>query len=366
MKRIAACLAAIVAMALLSAACSQAAPAPTPAPAPTKAPAATPKAPEPTKAAAPAAPTRAPAAQPTAAPAKKVEFPEKGKTITLLVPMAPGGGTDIGARVVAPLLERELGTPVQVVNKAGAGSQVGCTEVATAKPDGYTLLFNSLPQTLGTYLDPERKAVYTRKSFESVAMIIDDALGVEVLTDSPYKTLKDFVDAAKAKPEQIKMGDAGIMSLTHMAALLFGKATGVKLNPVHFDSGGQTLTALLGGHVDAAFMMISVSQPQLKAGAVRMLGISDTQESEFAPGVPTFTSQGYNIVIGNNLHAAAPAGTPKEVVDILSRAFKKVSETAEFKEKLKGIGAKPKYMDAGQLASYWERLEADIRSIIGQ
>jgi len=353
----------IVALAVLAAGCSQAAPSPTPAP--TKAPAAESKATEPPKApAATSQPTSAPAAQPSAAPSKKVEFPEKGKAISFIVPYAPGGAADTSARVVASLLEKELGTSVQVVNKAGAGSQLGCTDVAMAKPDGYTILYTSLPSTLATYLDTERKSVYNRKSFEPIAMTTDDSLGIAVRADGPYKTLKDYVDTAKARPGEVKIGTAGIMSPNHLAGLLFQQAAGLKLAWVHFDGGAPEGVALVGGHIESGSMMLSTSQAQLKAGTIRILAISDTEESEFAPGAPTMTSQGYKVVMGAAHFAATPAGTPKEIVDLLSRAIKKVSDTEEFKSKLKAVGLKPSYKDPDQLSSYWAQSEADVQSII--
>ena len=357
-------LAVLVVLALLSAACSQAAPSQTSVPTPM--PASPTKAPEPTKAqpASTGQPATTPVAQASPAAAKKVEFPEKGKSISFVVPYAPGGAADTSARVVASLLEKELGTPIQIVNKAGAGSQLGCTDVATAKPDGYTILYTSLPSTLATYLDTERKAVYTRKSFEPIAMTTDDSLGVAVRADSPYKTLKDYVDAAKARPGEIKIGTAGIMSPNHLAGLLFQKAAGLKLSWVHFDGGAPEGVAIVGGHIDSGMMMLSTSQAQLKAGTLRILAISDTEESEFAPGAPTMVSQGYKVVMGAAHFAAAPAGTPREIVDLLSKAIKKVSDSEEFKSRLKSVGLKPSYKDPEQLSSYWAQLEADVSSII--
>ena len=176
--------AAIVFGVLLVAGCSQAAPAA----APTQAPATPVKAAEPTKAAAAAptsapaaaAPTSAPASAPTSSPtaAKTVDYPAKGKAITLLVPFAAGGSTDLATRVMAPLLQNELGVPVEVVDKPGATTQVAAQELVTSKPDGYTYLMFALPTTLITYLDPTRQSTYSRKDFEPVATAFADGLAM--------------------------------------------------------------------------------------------------------------------------------------------------------------------------------------------
>lgn len=356
-------LATMVLLSLAAIACAPAAPAL----APTSAPAAPTKAVEPTKAATPpttAAPTKAPTAAPTAAPAVKVNWPEKGKPITLIVPYGAGGSVDNSARSLAPMLEKELGTPVEIVNKAGGATQVGSTEVALAKPDGYTLLYISLPALATACLDPERKAAYSRKSFAPVAMVTDDTPGVAVGKDSPIMSLKDLIDAAKAKPSEIKVADAGLLGTNHIQVLMLGKLAGVKFASVHFDSGALEMSALLGGHVDAASIMGSSSTQQVRAGQIRMLAISSNEESEFLPGVKTMASLGYKIDIGATQSMFAPAGTSREVVDTLAKAIKTALDSDEYKAKLKNVVLKPRYMDPAQLAAYWQGMETDIAPLI--
>ena len=128
------------------------------------------------------------------------EYPVKGKTITTIVPSTAGGGTDSAARLLAPYLEKELGVPVEIVNKPGASMQIGLTEVARAKRDGYTLVWSVLPTAASIYLDPERQAAFKRDSLEPIAMYYGAPFGIVVLGSSSYKTLKDVVDAAKADP----------------------------------------------------------------------------------------------------------------------------------------------------------------------
>jgi len=203
------------------------------------------------------------------------DYPIKGRAISIIVPFAPGGANDVAARVQAPVLEKELGVSVVVVNKPGASTQVGMTQLVQAKPDGHTLGLLTLPGAMLAYLDPSRKAIYSRKDFKVVALQSWDPNGLAVKTDSPHKNLKDLVEAARANPEKIKVGTSGLLSTDHMVLLLLQKASDVKFGIVHFDGGSQSITALLGGHLDAVVTTSSTFLPQLKSGNVKMLGITD-------------------------------------------------------------------------------------------
>jgi tripartite-type tricarboxylate transporter receptor subunit TctC len=334
-------------LAISLAACSTAAPAPT---APTPAAAAA------TSSAAPktSAPTAAPAAAaPTAVPAKKVDWPAKGKSITLIVPFAAGGPVDLTSRLLAPLMEKELGVPVQVVNKAGASTQTGMAEMVKSKPDGYTIEMPSIPTTLVTYLDAERKAPYGRKDFELVASAASDASTLSTKADGPYKTLKDLVDAAKAKPEGIKLGTAGIGGVTHLAGVALEEEAGVKFGFVHFDGGAPSTTAALAGHTDASLSSAGAVRAMSLSGQLRVLAVFDKEESPLLPGVKTAESQGYKVqgVIINGI--VVPAGTPKEIKDTMEAAIKKATADQEFGKKLNEVGLVARFMDQAQYSSYW-------------
>jgi len=169
--------------------------------------------------------------------AQPAAFPEKGRVITLIVPFAAGGSVDVSARLIAPLMEKELGTPVQVLNRAGAGSQVGLSAFARAKPDGYTLAYTILPLTVTTYLNPEIKAAFGRKDLQALAMHTSDAQYVTVLNSSRFKSMKEIIDAAKANPEKITTSSTGRFSPEHLAILQLEQAVGVKFGVVFFDGG---------------------------------------------------------------------------------------------------------------------------------
>ncbi len=318
---------------LLLLGCTQAAPSSPP----TSPPAAPTKVVEPTKAAA-AAPTTAPvaptkAAAPTAAPAKKVDYPA-GRAITYLVPFAPGGSTDISARILAPLLEKELGTSVQVVNKPGGNTQVGMTELTKARPDGYTIGTVDVPSVNITYLLPERGATYTRKDFQPLWMYFVQWAVWQVKADSPYKSVKDVVDAAKASPGAVKVGDTGLMGPYHLANVGVAKAAGVQFSLVHFDGGGPTTTALLGGHIDVGISSPASATSQVKSGQTRLIAVFGKERNPFFPEVKTMEEQGYKVLGGGAFYPiAGPTGMPKEITDILTPALKKVTALEELKKK---------------------------------
>lgn len=342
----------VVALAwLVVAGCSQ----PTPAPTPTKASAAPAQG---------ALPTKAAATQPTAAPANKVDYPAKGKTISLITPFSAGGVTDVSARMLAPLMEKGLGATVEVVNKPGAGSQSGITELVKSKPDGYTFGMTNLPTTISLYQDPQRKAIFNLKSFAPIGLYCVDPAGVAVRADSPYKTMKDLIDAAKAKPKTIKVSTAGRSGGPHLAVLETEKVAGVEFAIVHFDGASEGTTALLGGHIDAQFGYLGSWVGHVKNDKIRVLGVMDKQPSKFLPDVKTMESQGYKLYHHNSRGFSAPAGTPKEIVNIVSGAMKKAMETEELKTKMEQEGVELRYMPPDEFGRYWEGMEVQLKPLM--
>lgn len=350
---------AVLALASLAVAgCTQSTPAPTP----TKPAAAPTKAAEATKP--PAAQPTTPA--PTAAAAAKLDWPQKGKAITIIVPWAAGSPNDVFARMLAPYLEKELGTPVQVEAKPGAGSQIGMTELAKAKPDGYTLGVNSLETTIATYLDPERKAVFDRKSFAPISLALLEPDSLIVKGDGPFKTTKDLVDAAKANPEKIKMGTNGIMTATHMGVLVIEKAAGVKFAAVHFNGSSENSAALLGGHTDAGVVIASGIVGAIKSGQIRLVGILGTEGWSTFPEVKTLREQGYDAVFVRSLGLDAPAGTPPDVIARIDAVVKKTLSSQEFQKKADDANMLLKYMDTKGYSAHWDQSEAKMKVMIGE
>lgn len=337
-------------------------PAPTPTAAPAK-PAA-----EPTKApAAPAAPTAAPAAAPTKAPEPTkpaAAWPEKGKAVQLIIGYPAGGGADIAARVLQPILEKELGTPVQVVNRAGAGSQVAITSVATAKPDGYTLGYANWPTMITIYLDSERKAAFGRKDLQPVALHVSDPMAIAVKADSPYKGIKDLLDAAKAKPDTVKVGTSGILSHEHISFLQMQKETGAKLNIIAFDGASPAVTALLGGHIDGVGLGFSSMLSSAKAGQTRIIASLGEGADQFLPGTKSMAGQGLKGYFALGRGWFYPAGTPKPITDAMSAALKKAFATEEHKKKIFEVGQVTTYMNPEEFGKWWDDMEATVKPLM--
>jgi tripartite-type tricarboxylate transporter receptor subunit TctC len=214
-------------------------------------------------------------------------FPEKGRPITMLVPWSAGGSLDVSARLLASDMEKMFGTPVMVVNKPGASGQVGTTQLALAKPDGYTFGVTAIPSTSTIYLDPDRKAAFSRKDLAPVARHVSDPMTIAVRADSKYQTLQDLIADAKANPDRIKVGSVGILSAMHLGLLMFQKATDTKLAAVQFDGSAQVAMALLGGHVDVMVDVIAVNVPHIKAGKIRLLGVMDREPIRKFPEMKT-------------------------------------------------------------------------------
>jgi tripartite-type tricarboxylate transporter receptor subunit TctC len=262
------------------------------------------------------------------------------------------------------MMEKEIGTSVQVVNKPGGTNQVAANELIAAKPDGYNLMMVSIPSSLVTYLDPDRKAAYARKDFHPVAGAFADGLGVIVKADSPFKTVKDVVDAAKANPGKVSTSTAGILGLNHLGGVAWEQNAGMRLAYVHFDGGAPQMTALLGGHTDVGLISLGNVRAAFKSGTVRVLGIMDKQENELFPGVPTLESQGYKTYASLMYAATGPAGLQKDVVDVLNAAIKKVATSAEYKTRVNEIGMVPRYLDAEGAAGAWADGEAWAKPLL--
>lgn len=301
------------------------------------------------------------------AAASAADYPAKGKSITMILGTSAGGSTDVGARILAAALEKELavnGNRIQVENKPGAGWQIGLTALARSRADGYTIGFTILPQTITNYLDPERKAVFDRKSFQPLGMQVVDPGVIAVKASSPYKTLKDVIDAAKANPNKLKASATGILSDDHLAVLQLQKLTDTKFAIVQFDGSAKAITALLGGHTDVYFGNVGDTYPQAKAGEVRVLGVMDDEESRFLPGKTTF-SQGIKLESSSSRGLSAPTGTPKEIVDFLAGVIKKAIADPEHMKKMEEQGLTVRYMDPAKMEKYWADMEEQIKPLMG-
>jgi tripartite-type tricarboxylate transporter receptor subunit TctC len=292
-----------------------------------------------------------------------VTFPKANKSITMIVPFAPGGLTDISARVLAPALADELGVTVEVVNKPGASSQIGLTGLSQSKPDGYTFGYTLLPTTPNAYLDPARKAAFDADSFIGFANYFSTPIVAVVNKDSKFKTVADLVAAAKANPAKVSVGTGALGGPADMGRVLLEQSTGIQFANVQFDGGGPTNVALLGGHIDAAFSSVPEVLQYVKSGQSRVLGVMSAEEVSLLPGAKTFKSEGFDLTMASTGVISVPAGTPKAIVERLSEATRIAMETAEVIKKADELGFLLQYMTPDEVAKEWAASEEQVRSI---
>jgi tripartite-type tricarboxylate transporter receptor subunit TctC len=293
-----------------------------------------------------------------AGPAAAAEFPNKPVRLTVAYP--PGGSTDVGARIVAAIAEKQFGQPIVVVNKGGAGGQVGWTELSRQRPDGYSIGFINLPAFNTVILDPERKAAFKADDVVPVINQVLDPGIIWVKSDSPYKTFKDLVAAARKAPNKISAGTTGILSDDHLAILMVEEAApGAVFRVVHFEGGAPQLTAVLGGHLDVAFDNVGTVFRRIRSGELRALAVMDTQRSRFIPDVPTMPELGFPTVISSSTRGiAAPRGTPAPVVKKLAQVLKQAMDDPEHVKKMDEAGLTLRIMIGEEYAKYYRELHA--------
>lgn len=244
-------------------------------------------------------------------------YPEK--PITYVIPFGPGGESDVTARLQEPHLEKLLGVPVNVTHRPGGGGGVGWSAFQrSAKPDGYEIIGTNLPHIVSQPMI-RKDAGFTYDGFEHVIWFHFTPNALIVPKNSPYHNVDELVSAAKAKPGSITIGGTGTYTANHLDVLRLEGIAGVKLTYIPHKGTGALKPVILGGHLNAIMSstMLSIElQDQ-----VRVLAIAAEARHPYLPDVPTFKELGYDIVGGTARGIAAPKGTPKEVMDTLSRAF---------------------------------------------
>ena len=289
-----------------------------------------------------------------ATPASAQEYPTR--PINIVVAFPAGGSTDIGARVLAGIAEKIIGQPMVIVNKGGAGGQVGWTDMARAKPDGYTIGFLNLPATNTTILDPERQAIFNEGSFTPIINQVLDPGVVWVAANSPFKTLKDVLDAAKSKPGTIRAATTGILSDDHLAILMVEEANpGVNFRLVHLLGGAAQMKETLGGNIDVSFDNVGSITNQVKSGQVRALAVMDTERSKFLPDVPTTKELGMpNVISSSTRGIAGPKGMDPAVVKKLQDVLAKAMADPDHVKRLEDAGLAIKVMIGADYEKYYK------------
>ncbi len=254
------------------------------------------------------------------------EFP--AREIKLVVPLGPGGGVDVAARIFAEKVEKILGVPIVVVNNAAGGGVVGVLNVAQAKPDGYTLLY----APTGTIITKELltpKLPYRHTDFTAISQLVVVPVVVFVNPDAPWKSLKEIIDYAKANPNQLKIGTSAMQGSSAIMTKYVGYLAGVQWTLVPFDSDAQIITALLGNHIHAG-VNNGAQIPHVKAGTLRMLAFYTAERINDFPDIPTFKEMGYDVVTDTLAGVVGPRGLPEPIVQKLIPALVKARESESF------------------------------------
>ena len=279
------------------------------------------------------------------------------KTISLIVPYAPGGYTDSVGRITAQFLEKELGQTVIVENRAGAGGIVGTDLVSKSQPDGYTLCMCSVgavsvaPVAQAVEYDP-------LTAFSPISIVSEIPQTVIINPSLPVNTIEEFVAYAKEHPGELDYASSGAGGLMHFAVQLFQSKTGTELVHIPFGGGAPATAAVVSGEVDFTFTNMTDALPQIEADTVRGLAVTADERSPFLPDLPTIAETvvpGFTAVSWNGV--LAPAGLSDDIVARLSDALKKMAEDEGVKEAMAKVGATPVFITPEQ---YAERISQEV------
>ncbi|MEE2039720.1 tripartite tricarboxylate transporter substrate binding protein [Nocardiopsis sp. CT-R113] len=268
--------------------------------------------------------------------------------ITLVVPYDAGGASDLAARTLASQMEDSLGQSIIVENRSGGAGSVGLENLAGRAPDGYSIGYLPVETVMLGYqgydVDPA--------AYDLIGQMVSVPATIAVPDDSPYETLDDLVEAARAEPGSISVSNSGAGSIWEAATTELGQATETEFQPVPFDGGAPAVTAAVGGQVDAVIAGISETAPAHADGQLRVLALFDSQPSESLPGVETATEQGVDVVIGGWGGIGAPTGLPDEVRTKLEEAFSEAADSDEFRTIIADSGNVPVNVPSDEFAEF--------------
>jgi tripartite-type tricarboxylate transporter receptor subunit TctC len=264
------------------------------------------------------------------------------RSVTFVVPFAPGGGTDITARTVAAKLQQAWGQPVVVENRGGAGSVIGTDVVAKAKPDGYTLLIANVGITS---INP---ALYAKlpydaeKAFAPISLICELPFVLMASPKLPANSVQELIAYARANPEKVTYASSGQGGSPHLTAELFQLLTGTKMTHVPYKGGGPAMIDLMAGHVDILFASVLEGSGNIRSGKLKGLAVTHAKRNVALPDVPTIAEAGVKGgESGSWIALLAPAGTASPVVQKISKDIEEAVNAADVREKLIGQGAVP-------------------------
>jgi len=275
------------------------------------------------------------------------------KPITIIVPFSAGGGLDLLARALEKMAPKYLGQPLIVVNKPGGAGTIGWNELTSASPDGYTLGITAVDLLMQPLYGPTKYHYPT--ALEPLVQVSAFSSVMVVQAEQPWQDVDAVIKYARQYPGQLKFGHNGIGSLPHVIGEAFSKTTNITLEQVPFRGDSEVTVALLGKHIEIAFVNPSTAKEQIKNGTLRALAVAGEQrltDPDLAQ-IPTFKEQGFDIVLTNWFGVASPKGLPPEVKTKLTEGFKAIIADPEFKNNMDQLGLQVEYLDPKESEAKW-------------
>ena len=287
--------------------------------------------------------------------------PYPNRPIELVVPSSAGGGTDGMARALSDVMRKHLTQPLVVVNKPGASGAIGMQDVLNARPDGYKVcvVFAEL-----AILPHMGQVKFTADDFTLIARLNADPSAITVKADAPWKTIEEFLAAARSAPGKLQVGNAGIGSIWHLAAAALEDRTQLKFNQIPFQGAAPAIQALLGGHLDAVAVSPGEVSAHVASGKLRTPAVMADQRFPGFDGVPTMKERGIDVSVGTWRGLAVPKGTPPDVVAVLKVAAKAAAEDPAFREALGKLSLGFSYADADAFRSAVQQDHAFFKQLI--
>jgi tripartite-type tricarboxylate transporter receptor subunit TctC len=288
-------------------------------------------------------------------------WPER--PVEIVVPFTPGGGVDLTARIAARFLEKHTGgKPFVVVNRPGAGGELGWAAVAEARPDGHMLALLNAPNIMAIPI--ERRARFTMDSFAFIAALVDDPVTISVHAQSPHRTMQDLLAAMRARPGQMTYGTAGIGAVGHIAFLTLARATGISAEHVPFQGASNVATALLGRQIDVATTTVAESTQFMTGGSAwRVLGVMSPRRLEALPELPTMREMGIAAEMGSIRGLGAPRGTPPAVIAEVSAAVDRMVRDPEYQAALRQSSLPARYLPTEGYVALLGAMDRDLQAL---
>ncbi len=296
-----------------------------------------------------------------AAAVAQAAFPER--PITLVVPYAPGGGADAAARLLATRMGARLGTSIIVDNRPGASGTIGASQVAKARADGYTVLYDATPFSINPHLFA--RLPYARSALQPLSLVLLMPNVVVVKADSPVRSVADLAARAKAQPGKINFASGGSGTVQRLAAELFRQRLELDMVHVPYKSGGPAIADVMGGQVDFMFGTMAATYPLVTGGKLRALAVAAPQRSARLPDVPTVSETvipGYEAYEWNGIFL--PTGTPEPVAARLHQALSEVLQEAEVRQRLSDLGAQPMTSTPAEFAAFLQKEDAKWGEVV--